>query len=86
MYGINEMVENRCSLTQIDTEITVVCVGVSLETESQGWLQKVSFTISFTFYVEIGIPQTRRYFHVQKLNPMHGFDTLVYCRREKIIK
>ena len=78
MYGVNGMVENRCSLMQIDAEITVVCVGVSLETESQGWLQKVSFAVSFTFYVEIGIPQTRQCFHVQKPNLMHGFNTLVY--------
>ena len=77
MYGINEMVENHCSLTQIDAEITVVCVGVSPETESQGWLQKVSFAISFTFYVEIGIPQTHQCSHVPKPNPMHGFETLV---------
>ena len=78
MYGVNEMVENRCFLMQIDTEITIVCVGVSPETESQGLLQKVSFAISFAFYVEIGIQQTRQCFHVQKLNLMHGFESLVY--------
>ena len=83
MYGINEMVENRCFLMQIDTEITIVCMLVSAETESQGLLQKISFAISFAFYVEIGIQETRQCFHVQKLNRMHGFDTLVYWRREK---
>ena len=78
MYSINEMVENHCFLMQIDAEITLVCVGVSPETESQGLLQKVSFAISFTFYVEIWIQETRQCFHVQKPNRMHGYDTLVY--------
>ena len=72
MYGINEMVENRCFPMQIDTEITVVCMGVSPETKSQGLLKKVSFAVSFTFYVEIGIQETHQCFHVQKPNRMHG--------------
>ena len=78
MYGVNEMVENRCFLMQIDAEITLVCMGVSLDTESQGLLQKVSFAISFAFYVEIGIQETSQCFPVQKPNRMHGYNTLVY--------
>ena len=78
MYSVNGVVENHCFLMQIDAEITVACVAVSQETESQELLQKVSFAASFAFYVEIGNRLSRQCFHVQKLNLMHGFDTLVY--------